>query len=331
MNAARPPGPLEAFHEGEQALQQHVSPELRERMAEAGGRVLRDHLPEQHQLFFAQQPFVVTGTLAEDGQPWASLRAGGAGFMQVPDSRHLRLHFQGSGLPGDPTASHWQAGRPVALLGIEPATRRRNRLNGRIATQDADSALIEVGQSFGNCPKYIVARELLPGPSGNSGLVAPAPVERHSALSPQAQALVAQADTFFVATAHPHSVTSSDPRHGVDVSHRGGPPGFVRVDHPGQLSVPDFSGNFYFNTLGNLLLEPRAGLLFIDFERGDLLYVLAQAELLTDATALHGFAGAQRVLRLHLSQVLHLRGAWPWHWGAPQASPHVQGLGPWRR
>ena len=330
MNTAHPAGPPEAFHEGEQALQQHVSPVLRERMAEAGGRVLRDHMPEQHQLFFAQQPFVVTGTLAEDGQPWASLRAGGTGFMQVSDPHHLRLRRQGSGLPGDPTAEHWQAGRPVGLLGIEPATRRRNRLNGRIATQDADSFLIEVGQSFGNCPKYIVARELLPGAAGSTSLVEPAPIEGLSTLSPQALALVAQADTFFVATAHPHSATSSDPRHGVDVSHRGGPPGFVRVDHPGQLSVPDFSGNFYFNTLGNLLLEPRAGLLFIDFDRGDLLYVLAQAQLLTDAAALRGFVGAQRVLRLHLSQVLHLRGAWPWHWGPPQASTHSQGLGPWR-
>lgn len=330
MNAARPQAPLEAFHEGEQALQHHVSPVLRERMAEAGGRVLRDHMPEQHQLFFAQQPFVVTGTLGEDGQPWASLRAGGAGFMQVPDPRHLRLRWQAGGLPGDPTSDHWRTGRPVGLLGIEPATRRRNRLNGRIVNQDDDSALVEVGQSFGNCPKYIVARELLPRPAGSASLVEPAPIERHSTLSPQALALVAQADTFFVATAHPQSAASSDPRHGVDVSHRGGPPGFVRVDHPGQLSVPDFSGNNYFNTLGNLLLEPRAGLLFIDFDRGDLLYVLAQAQLLTDAAALQGFAGAQRVLRLYLSQVLHLRGAWPWHWGPPQASPHVQGLGPWR-
>jgi uncharacterized protein len=330
MNTHRQQAPLEAFHDGEQALQHHVSPELRERMAEAGARVLRDHMPEQHQLFFAQQPFVVTGTLAEDGQPWASLRAGGAGFMQVPDPRHLRLTRQGGGLPGDPTADHWRSGRPVGLLGIEPATRRRNRLNGRIVTQDDDSALIEVAQSFGNCPKYIVARELLPHPAGTAGLVAPQQIERHCTLSLEARALVAQADTFFVATAHPQSATSSDPRHGVDVSHRGGPPGFVRVDHAGQLSVPDFSGNHYFNTLGNLLLEPRAGLLFIDFERGDLLYVLAHAQLLTDAAALRGFAGAQRVLRLHLDHVQHLRGAWPWHWGPPQASPHAQGLGPWQ-
>src|SRR5450830_1466010 len=291
MNTHRQQTPLEAFHDGEQALQHHVSPELRERMAEAGARVLRDHMPEQHQLFFAQQPFVVTGTLAEDGQPWASLRAGGAGFMQVPDPRHLRLTRQGSGLPGDPTADHWRSGRPVGLLGIEPATRRRNRLNGRIVTQDDDGALIEVAQSFGNCPKYIVARELLPHPAGTAGLVAPQQIERHCTLSPEARAL---------------------------------------VDHAGQLSVPDFSGNHYFNTLGNLLLEPRAGLLFIDFERGDLLYVLAHAQLLTDAAALSGFAGAQRVLRLHLDQVLHLRGAWPWHWGPPQASPHAQGLGPWQ-
>ena len=58
--------------------------------------------------------------------------------------------------------------------------------------------------------------------------------------------------------------------YGADISHRGGRPGFVRVDGD-VLTIPDFRGNRYFNTLGNLIAEPRASLLFVDFETGDLL------------------------------------------------------------
>ena len=42
----------------------------------------------------------------------------------------------------------------------------------------------------------------------------------------------------------------------MDISHRGGRPGFVRVDGD-VLTIPDFRGNRYFNTLSNLLLEQR--------------------------------------------------------------------------
>ncbi|MBZ4358990.1 pyridoxamine 5'-phosphate oxidase family protein, partial [Mycobacterium tuberculosis] len=80
------------------------------------------------------------------------------------------------------------------------------------------------------------------------------------------------------------------------VSHRGGMPGFVRVDDARTLTTPDFSGNRFFNTLGNLQHDPRAGLLFVDFDNGDLLYVAARAEIVWDGPLVASFDGAQRVV-----------------------------------
>lgn len=59
-------------------------------------------------------------------------------------------------------------------------------------------------------------------------------------------------------------------------SSRGGKPGFVRIDGDRALISPDFVVNFHSNTIGNLLLNLHAGLLFVDFDPGNLLYYLWQ-------------------------------------------------------
>ncbi|WP_239502378.1 pyridoxamine 5'-phosphate oxidase family protein, partial [Stenotrophomonas maltophilia] len=83
-------------------------------------------------------------------------------------------------------------------------------------------------------------------------------MQRLTGLGGAAREMVAGADTLFVASS---SGADIDAGGGVDISHRGGRPGFVHVDGE-RLTIPDFSGNRYFNTLGNLLVEPRAALLF---------------------------------------------------------------------
>ncbi len=101
---------------------------------------------------------------------------------------------------------------------------------------------------------------------------------------------------------------------GIDVSHRGGLPGFVCVDSGNTLIIPDYSGNRYFNTLGNIVLYPRAGILFTDFETDDLLYISADAEIIADGPELKSFAGAERLLLLRIRQVRHVTVSLPLRW-----------------
>jgi predicted pyridoxine 5'-phosphate oxidase superfamily flavin-nucleotide-binding protein len=313
------------FHAGERALQAQAG--SREQMAVAGPRVIRDYMPDQHREFFAQLPFVVVGSLDATLQPWASVLAAPAGFAHSPDAAHLRI----DALPaaGDPLAAQLAEGAPLGLLGIEPHTRRRNRMNGTVESLDATGFMLQVQQSFGNCPRYIQAREpvFMPTRTGNAS------VQWLDALDLDAQRLIGSADTLFIATAYPDEAAAGDEAdarsHGVDVSHRGGRPGFVRVDEGGVLTVPDFNGNRFFNTLGNLLAHPRAGLLFIDYDNGELLHVAATAQIVLDGPELAEFEGAERLLRLHVEHALRRPAALPLRWGDAQLSPHLAGTGHW--
>ncbi|MFX7605218.1 hypothetical protein ABTJ35_19420, partial [Acinetobacter baumannii] len=60
---------------------------------------------------------------------------------------------------GSPLAAHLRDGAALGLLGIQPHTRRRNRMNGRVARMSETGFDVEVEQSFGNCPQYIRTRE----------------------------------------------------------------------------------------------------------------------------------------------------------------------------
>jgi predicted pyridoxine 5'-phosphate oxidase superfamily flavin-nucleotide-binding protein len=311
---------MDPFHEGEAALQAQAG--SRARLAEMGGRVIRDHMPDQHREFFEQLPLLVVGALDATGQPWASVLAGRPGFAISPDPRHLvvRAVPQAS----DPLAEAITPGASIALLGIEPPTRRRNRMNGTVTERNAQAFAVEVGQSFGNCPKYIQARE----PAWADRPAAPAARDM-PVLDAAACALVEGADTFFIATAHPRAGEPGEVSHGVDVSHRGGKTGFVRVDGGVTLTVPDFTGNAYFNTLGNVLVNPRCGLLFIDYAGGGLLHVAARGEVVTDGEELRAFTGAQRLLRLHVEHARWRPAALPLRWGDAEMSPVLAATGAW--
>jgi predicted pyridoxine 5'-phosphate oxidase superfamily flavin-nucleotide-binding protein len=294
-----------AWHAGEQELQRGEG--IAERMAEVGPRVLRDHMPEQHRAFFAELPLVYAGLLDGAGQPWASLLAGAPGFVSSPTPQTLRLDARPQ--PGDPAGPWWREGAPVALLGLQAETGRRNRLNGWIVA-DRDGAFeVAVGQSFGNCPRYIHPRRAVQVPA-----LASVEVTAGDTLDEAALRIVRGADTFFIASAHPEAARSREAAQGVDVSHRGGPAGFVRVEADGALLAPDYPGNMFFNTLGNLQLEPRCGLLFLDFRSGERLHVACRATRLSDATHSRQWAGALRVLRFQVDRVVRVAGGLPVRW-----------------
>jgi predicted pyridoxine 5'-phosphate oxidase superfamily flavin-nucleotide-binding protein len=291
------------FHDGEQALQRREG--SWERMAQAGPRVIRDHMPDQHREFFALLPFLLAGSVDAAGQPWASVLAGPVGFAHSPAPTALRIDALPE--PADPLAGALRGGMPIGLLGIQPHTRRRNRMNGSVAVLDEDGFTVEVGQSFGNCPKYIQPREPhYAPPSGERP-----PPETLRGLDEEATRLVRAADTFYIATAHPGA--GSAPAFGVDVSHRGGPAGFVRAQGD-TLAVPDYVGNGFFNTLGNLELEPRCGLLFIDPATGDLLQLAARGLLDWRDAPLGPMPFTPRSLRFEVTGGLRRRRAMPIRW-----------------
>lgn len=293
------------------------------RLAEIGPAIIRDHMPEQHRQFFAQLPMLIAGSLDAQGRPWASVLAGAPGFVQSPHPQLLAVNALP--LAGDPLHGNLQAGAQIGLLGIEPHTRRRNRMNGVVEQVGAEGFAVRVTQSFGNCPKYIQARR----PEFITDRAASPTVHEGAQLDGEALRIIRSADTFYIATAHPQAAQSTSASQGVDVSHRGGKPGFVRVDGSSTLTVPDFLGNFFFNTLGNIAVNPRAGLLFIDFDRGDLLYVAARAAIIADGPEVEAFAGAQRLLRSEVEQVRRLEAALPLRWGEAQLSPQLLRTGDW--
>ncbi len=297
------------FHAGEAMVQARLG--VREQMEGIGRRILRDFMPDQHRAFFEELPMLLIGTLDADERPWASLVTGLPGFVRSPDSRTLTI---AAGLPsGDPAASSLVPGAPIGILGIQLETRRRNRANGRIAHVGEHAISVHVEQSFGNCPKYIQSRTPTFVRPPSSAPEPRAGTLEGPSLSAAAARLVTRSDTFFVASAS-SSAPPAGPAEGVDVSHRGGRPGFVQVrEEAGQtvLTWPDFEGNYLFNTLGNLVRLPRAGLLFPDFETGDLLTLTCDTEIVWDGPEVDAFEGAQRLVRARVVTGTLLHGALP--------------------
>lgn len=290
---------LPTFHDGEQALQRRAG--SFERLAAAGPRIMATALDEERQAFWRERPFVLLGACDASGQPWATLRHGPPGFVAMPAPD--RVVIDAAPLAADPLGP-LAPGARVGLLGIEPETRRRNRLNGVVET--AAGLALRVEQSFGNCPRYIQPRRITTiGPAP-----VPGPVRHDPGLGAQAAALLATADTVFIASTYPAAPDDTDPCHGTDVSHRGGAPGFVHVRAElNVLRLPDYAGNNYFNTLGNLLREPRAGLLAIDWRCGDVAWIAATARLIDDPALLKHYPGALRVVQFDVTQSRHASAA----------------------
>jgi uncharacterized protein len=309
------------FHAGERAVQARAG--VAERMAEIGSRVIRDFMPDQHREFFTQLPFLIAGTVDAAGQPWASVLTAPAGFVQSPDAHTLAVQAQP--LAGDPLQHTLVNGASIGLLGLEPHTRRRNRMNGVVQNVGASGFKVQLQQSFGNCPKYIQAREAVYLPERQR---IQSVLYKSDKLDDAARHMIAAADTLFIASAYSGDVPAGA-ADGVDVSHRGGKPGFVRVDDDGVLTVPDFVGNSFFNTLGNLTVNPRAGLLLMDFDSGDLLYLAVTAEIIFDGPEVRAFEGAQRLIRFQVKGMRRLVAGLPLGWGPAALSPALDGLGSW--
>lgn len=255
------------YHAGERAVQ--------EKAGESGqglrvGRIIGNSLSGHALAFMDTQPMAIVGSVDSKADVWASVLLGEPGFMRAVDPRTIEFDLaRAYENPHDPLWVNIEQDPRVGLLMIELTTRRRLRVNGRIERVDRECLRLHVEESYPNCPKYIQRRHLV-AVTPEVGRTAASPRTGHS-LDASIEGLIGTADTLFVASAAPAG--------GVDASHRGGNPGFVRVVDARTLRIPDYPGNSMFNTLGNFTVNPRAGLLFIDFEQSRVLQLVGRPEI----------------------------------------------------
>ena len=279
------------YHDGELRVQQ-----LAGVVEEANhiARAISDTITRGALKFIGEQSMVVLGSVDHDQNVWASVLFGRPGFVTAPDEQSVEFDLSLAGFnPHDPFWTNIEHDQRVGSLFIDLATRRRLRINGSVSRPSADRLRLDlaVAESYPNCPKYIQRRILtVQELDGQVSML-----RDGDTLREDLQTLIKTADTFFVASAHP--------QRGVDASHRGGPQGFVDVLDEHTLRIPDYVGNNMFNTLGNFAANPKAGLLFLDFDRGRTLQLIGRPEILwnqDDAEEESG--GTRRLWLLHVER-----------------------------
>ncbi|GII94514.1 pyridoxamine 5'-phosphate oxidase family protein [Sinosporangium siamense] len=285
------------MHPGELAVQRRAGV----RAEGYGSAGVNASIPPPAAEFLRLQRMLVVGAAGDDGRVWVTVLSGQAGFAEPENERVIVV----DALPGegDPLYGLLDHDRDVGILAIEPQTRRRMRVNGR-ARMVGGKTVVTTDQVYANCPKYITTRR--PAPDGPAGR---GPARTTAGLDRAQRGWIERADTFFVATYARGQ--------GADVSHRGGNPGFVSVTGPNQLVWPDYAGNSMYMTLGNLALDARAGLFFLDWEAGTALHLTGRAR--TDWEP-RGVAGAQRLVEFEIDRVVQIEGAVPLRWSLDRYS-----------
>ncbi|MEO3803539.1 pyridoxamine 5'-phosphate oxidase family protein [Nonomuraea sp. B1E8] len=242
--------------------------------------------------FVGRQRLGVIAAADDTGAAWVSVLTGPPGFITAPDDRTIVADR----LPGagDPLAGRFENERQVGMLLIEPASRKRMRVNGR-ARRHESRLLVRTEQVYSNCPKYIQTRAYV-----DDSPSAPRTTRMGTELTAEQQQWIRAADTFFIGTYAAGM--------GADVSHRGGNPGFVAVTGGRRLAWPDYDGNSMYMTLGNLELEPRCGLLFLDWENGHTLHLTGRARVDWDRARSAAVPGAHRLIDFDVERVVQITG-----------------------
>ncbi|MEP3847798.1 MAG: pyridoxamine 5'-phosphate oxidase family protein [Paracoccaceae bacterium] len=309
----------DVFHAGETAIQNRA--EVPSSHIEKVSVFVRPEMPMQHREFFESLPILHMGFLDDTGRVWASPVFGQSGFMTSPDPRSLNV----AAVPvlAQELGLDITVGAKVGAVGLELHSRRRNRMNGTLVHGKAGEMSIAVDQSFGNCPKYIQARTL---DWSQSQDLRPQP-RKLATFDQDAKTLIENADTLLIAS---RVKTPSDaPDQGVDASHRGGKPGFIRLNADGSLSFPDFFGNRFFNTLGNIEVDGRVGVFIPDFETGSALFITGRASIDWDSPRVAAFERADRIVDVVPEEIWFSTQALPKQAAYHESSPFLRGTGSW--
>jgi len=285
---------MSTYHEGELEVQSLAG---ESEMAERNGSVIADRIIGGALPFLAQQSMTVFGSRDGQGRLWASMLFGSRGFMKSADGRSVDFALSQMAVQQhDPFWQNIEADPMVGMVAIELGSRRRIRINGDISRPAENTLQLDVREAYPNCPKYITRRTVKTVATGE-----PKKTEMSSGkkLGPQQEELLARGDVLFIATAHP--------ARGADASHRGGNPGFIEVLDAKTVRIPDYAGNSMFNTLGNLVVNPAAGLVVPDFEHGRILQLTGRAEAVFNGDdPVNATGGTHRFLVFHMDEWLEL-------------------------
>lgn len=280
------------FHEGELKVQKLAG---EERTAAGNGTIVADNIMRGAWAFLAQQPMAVFGSRDAQDRLWASMLFGSRGFMTSVDGLSVNFDLAlVSVQDGDPFWQNIETNPTVGLITIELGTRRRIRINGEIERLAEANLKLHVKEAYPNCPKYITRRVLKTVVTGM-----PQSNENHGGevIDSERRQLIERGDALFIASAHP--------TRGADASHRGGNPGFIEVLDESTIRIPDYPGNSMFNTFGNLVVNPSAGIVIPDFEHGLVLQLTGKAEPLFDVDdPMDATGGTGRFLIFHVSEWL---------------------------
>lgn len=302
------------FHEGEARIQAESGVDTTS--FDAG--VDEPFRPEFHAnevQFVNRRTFSVAASVDCQGRPWASPLIGLADrLFSVESATTVLITPQDIG--GDPLFDNIDATGELGVLYFDPSRRRRAKSLGKATSTPDRSINYRMHRHFGLCTKYIFKRQHdmtdkdLPA-VGTMATTVQTPTD---CLDANDRTQLESADTVFLASHHTE--------HGADATHRGGPPGFVTVIDDVTLSMPDYLGNGMFQTLGNLLLDDRIGLLSVDFNTGRTLQFTG-----------HGRIQASQPDDLYSTRTLlitidEIRTTWPsiGHWTDVEPFPLRPGL-----
>ncbi|WP_173927816.1 pyridoxamine 5'-phosphate oxidase family protein [Bacillus thuringiensis] len=282
---------MDVFHSGERAVHNRLGVQ---KIANTASTMIQPIMTKKFMAFLNGQNSFMISSMDEKGRVWSSFLAGKEGIIQAVDCDVIKINVGIN--EGDPLFTNILHNKEVGIIVIDFASRIRIRINGSVVNKFSDGSFeVKTEQVFGNCPKYIQARNFTYNETVVGGTKR---FNKQYALNEKQQELISQADTFIIAS------SSSDGK--MDISHRGGMPGFIHIISEQKIVFPDYSGNMLFNTLGNIIENPNVGLLFFDFSTGDTLQLTGKASIIwdIDESSISQFPGAQRLIQFQLVEAI---------------------------
>ncbi|QGQ97335.1 pyridoxamine 5'-phosphate oxidase [Paenibacillus psychroresistens] len=293
------------YHEGELKVQNLTGEAT---IAAQNGKMISSQFSNGIINFLKYQQFAVLSSKDRAGNVWVTFLTGESGFAEVLDEH--RIVIRAGLIEGDPLALEPLERAQIGLLIIDTNRRIRLRINGT-AEKQKEQLIVTAHQIYGNCPKYIQKRSLRPEKDDFRLLKSE---QRSKELSLKQQEWISNTDTFYIG-----SVSKEGE---MDVSHRGGNPGFLHLVNAKTILFPDYFGNSMYNTLGNIYINPSTGLLFIDYEHGHSLHLTGLAEIIWDEEQASVFPGAERLVRFNIAEVVQVKNATEMQWGDTELSPY---------